>query len=371
MWVLVACLAWAPRDGPYKYMGFDAKLETGVEHTSTKQMCGPGPNVDLPTNLIYVKTYKTGSSSFGGVLRRIGCRHDFEDVNVDGVARLANTGRKIHSFLGQHISRAGLQDLLTCHGTCATKRPQAGWVSIVRAPGDRCLSAFYHHELGVRMQDTPDAKVKWLHREDCSHGQVRQLQAKPHATVAQTFHAYDFVAVLERFDESMLVMKHKYHLTLVDILYLRAKDSENSKRASRFAEHPPIEHEDLSVQHAHWALSSSPDAELHELANAALDREIRQIDALNGLGAFAADFAEYQEMLAVAEEHCRKHFWDSLLWADNGGGQQCLYDLSRQQGWETGAAQAQQRAERLAAHVRELAASMGTKLLQRPRLLRH
>lgn len=118
---------------------------------------------------------------------------------------------------------------------------------------------------------------------------------------------YNFIAVLERLDESLVVLQMLLGLTTKDILYTRARSSGTFSngwkgRPCFFISHSFLTDgmKDFFVSEE-WEKTIQHDLMLYEAANASLDRTI---DAL-GRKEFKSKLLAFQQGLTVAAENCR------------------------------------------------------------------
>lgn len=280
----------------------------------------------LPGKIVFVKTYKTGGSSWGGVMRRVGCRHGYGGVFENNAQRpLAGQ----HAVFANHITRQALDHRVS------VAAQSGAWVTILRGPAERCMSWVYYRlsqrkASAVNRATLEQQKLLLMQAPECRNFQTKQLQRFAGQTPEQVLAAYDFVALTERFDESLVLLKHLWGLTLADLLYLRSKDPETGSMAKSYT-HTPIEQETARVQQAYANLASANalDKRLHALAGAKLDRRKAAIPG------FAAEVKRFQAMLQEAEEACRDD-WQvgrECMWGDNGCAQPCINRLAAQRGW--------------------------------------
>ena len=108
----------------------------------------------------------------------------------------------------------------------------------VREPAARALSAWTHFIWDRKVRPAENISL-WV--QPPARELVRALSMSsnymlsymcPHALlqasrnpVAECFALYDFVGVAERFDESLVVLRHKLRVSLLDLMYIPAKVS--------------------------------------------------------------------------------------------------------------------------------------------------
>lgn len=146
---------------------------------------------------------------------------------------------------------------------------------------------------------------------------------------AEALNAYDFVLVLERFDESLLALQQVLsdkglNVTQVDLLYVKARESGASYGDTTLPAHPDFRDEPMEVRSALLSqMALSADLRLHSEAN-------RRLDAFNiSLKALQT----FQYKLRMVERICRPFAFQDCLWNDHGCGQTCLDEVARVMAW--------------------------------------
>ena len=138
---------------------------------------------------------------------------------------------------------------------------------------------------------------------------------------------YDFIAVTERMNESLLVLMHLWGLRMQDVLYLSAKDTSKS---AFYAEHGLSDKPDAQSARTRAYLGgdafrrlNARDLELYEIANRRLDELVSRIPGFDALlerfGAALAAAAERCEMSTGSREDC--------VWRDGGCAWACIERL--------------------------------------------
>lgn len=203
---------------------------------------------------------------------------------------------------------------------------------------------------------------------DTSDLNLSMSQSKHEA--ARMVEDYDFIGIADRFQDSMLVLKHILGVRICDILYLKSKDSsdfEKEQQCEKEAKEALLEERpELKVQgdkavkkvlhkgkltnpktmKKHKRITEEPEA-VQRLANStkfhdanAADFELMRLvgDRLDyviehaiGRERFEAERALYDEMLAASVGTCGleaqgKCIWDKqqCLWRDGGCGYKCM-----------------------------------------------
>lgn len=298
-------------------------------------------------NIIYVKVPKAASSTSGGIFRRV----------ADQTGR-AGARQGIYDFEEQpgvwahHLPYVELRDRLQQH-----LRLPYFLATFVREPADKAISLFMHfHVSRERKEDEPleqprpEELVKFLQTvADAEADYMCDLRHFEH--VKRTLdgglgiiHAaqgcltsFDFVGVVERYDESLVVLKNMLNVSLKSLLYLPSKvsykinntaaslDVKSSSQDSThhaFVPHLPLDQQPPTVQRyvrEEFPKKNRVDFALYQAANQRLDEQI------SGLGGrFGADLKAFQALMKMARERCANKTtteWKEAgecYWNDNG-----------------------------------------------------
>jgi Galactose-3-O-sulfotransferase len=291
-----------------------------------------GPSVQhTPSRngLLFVKPYKTASSTAVGVHLRVathlakqqqqgipsefmhGNRWEMCKVRFDhAVASRMRYGERIRGG-GQPV----LSSLL--------------W-SIVRDPTSRAVSQYYHFVVGRHNVPATDDTFRaalshpsavaprnyYLRILTLADGGYKRLGLRPPASVEDAIpviqgivEGYDFLAVTERFDESMVVLQLLTSASLASVMYLPAKrgggyDDGGGKRSCvRIPSHPANLTPGMAkyLESSHWRAKVQYDQLLFRVANRSLDRTI---DETIGRPVFERQLAKYVKAQRLASERC-------------------------------------------------------------------
>jgi len=140
------------------------------------------------------------------------------------------------------------------------------------------------------------------------------------------FKKYDFVGVVERFDESLVVLQLLLGLESSDILYFavnrkeqwyRRKIGRNNATCLKpfdweldLAVEPPVSQ--YLIQSKEWHSQNYGDYLLYHAANLSLDKTILKI----GLDLFSQELKKFRQLMKLAEEKCSPVFPCSANGAD-------------------------------------------------------
>ena len=210
-------------------------------------------------SLVYVKIPKTGSSTSAGVTRRIGAHW-----GLHGVSNGSEAGCAYAEALARTVRRAPQTAPLVYANHCrppydSTGRVQTGAVdrliarlnrsrtfvwTVLRDPAARCMSAFYHfrvlnkgvsatshHKVTYAKQSCINNQWRWMRsplgRPKCAPLPAWDVRARNESwerrSVRCALDRFDFVGVVEHFDESMVQLALAARTTLSSVLYAPAK----------------------------------------------------------------------------------------------------------------------------------------------------
>jgi hypothetical protein len=286
------------------------------------------------TNLVFIKVEKCSSSTAGGIVRRIAAHYNLHGYRSSNWINIEPGVWAHHSqfrSLEKKISNLTLPHFL---------------LSVVRAPAERCLSAFYHFQVTRRgIKSTPNEKIKALRR--CRDFIFNYIRTDKNSDDEKNFHFikknYNFIGLTERFDESMIVLAYKLNLTMNDILYIKSKDS-NSSAIDQFSGHAYQPHSTLLneevevkefINSDEFRRNNFRDFELIKHVNKVLNKQIRKI----GKQKFSRLLLEYQRLLGRANDLCSSPILaqyhnavditnvTDCYWRDNGCFYKCLDEI--------------------------------------------
>jgi Galactose-3-O-sulfotransferase len=299
-----------------------------------------------PTNrgFLYVKPYKTGSSTTSGVHLRIArnvakrrtkvnttmcaTRHDHGPDYYPGYTLFRNRIRK-KSFL---------------------------W-TILRNPTKRAVSQFFHFEVSRnKIEPTDQNFVSFLRTKDPMEDYyLRTLypqrkfdrQSINPITAANTIlRSYNFIGITERLDESFVVLMMILKLKIADILYLSAKTKggyddaggRDSKTCTYIWPSFVSPGVDKFLSSKEWRNTTRYDTLLYEAVNRSLDMTI---DSL-GRDRFDRKLRKFQRAQQVAHTKClpttifpcdatgiyNREETTDCIWKDSGCGATCLDEVA-------------------------------------------
>lgn len=284
------------------------------------------------TNILFVKTVKTGSTTTAGIVRRIAYYHGLHGAKVGytnfplplDTAKITAEPGIFCDHREWYQSEPMLQDL---------RRPTFVF-TIVRDPVLRSISNFQYaiHKNGHNAMYEPPEYLKpyprshseWEQRflefvkrqsKHCQYHYIKNNRAKEELgwSGAQVAEIYDLVMVLERYNESVVVLKNMLNgVSFGDVLYAL-----NSKYFGYEWGGDPLSQEAIDNVKAHF--SDSKDYEVIARANELLDEKISRIPN------FKSQLFTYTSLLKSAEKICtEKSPRSDCLYEDQSCGNQCL-----------------------------------------------
>jgi len=187
--------------------------------------------------------------------------------------------------------------------------------SVIRDPTKRAISEFFHFSVSVHLKDPTDRIFQQeLSAPFFNNYYIRDLAlrqtptpAKYEQTVKEIIDGYNFIAITERLDESLVVFKMLLHLELEDILYVRERSQ------GSFSNGPPLTRPCLYVWPSFvtkgmkaffaskkWENQVKGDYMLYEAAKKSLDLTIERLGRVR----FEGELARFKAALKTAQEVC-------------------------------------------------------------------
>lgn len=289
--------------------------------------------------LLFLRNMKTGSSTLGGITIRIArsmarfvpnITTDLCKVRFDHTpARLLHYGQR--------------------------DQQQSFLFSFLRNPKDRVLSEFFHFGVSrFKNEPTFDNFKNYLNSRyflnnyflwDMGFGNFNGSKAtwmRKKQVAHDIIHGYDFIGLMERMDESLVVLKMLLNLQFNDILYLSAKGNGGFDDGAYKGKCHYIVPSYISPAMKEffdgpiWEQWSDGDTWLYNAANHSLDLTIQAL----GNQEVKRQVVEYQRLQKIAKERClpttiqpctsdgvyHKNNHNCLFW-DSGCGYECLDSL--------------------------------------------
>jgi hypothetical protein len=284
----------------------------------------------------FMKEMKTGSSTVAGVHLRIShnvalrqgskysiCKSRFDHALAIQLkyARRSNDESFLWTVLREPTTRATSQFF---HFAVSREKVE---------PSDKNFQAYLEHPMFT------DYYIKSLSME--SHFTNKTMEVK--TSVGNVLKDYDFIGIMERMDETLVVLSLLLDLPLTDVLYLKAKgsggfdDGRHGKRCVYIV--PPYVSPTMAAYLASpkWKNRIRGDDYLYRLANQSLDRTIEAL----GTDLVARKVEEYIRLRSLADKECsdkvsypctssgeRVKTISGCLWQDSGCGTPCLDNVT-------------------------------------------
>lgn len=261
-------------------------------------------------NLVYIKVHKTGSSTLGGVMRRIAARRGLAGVNKNNACT-----RKLipePKACANH-ARAALLN------TKSSLSLPVVHITSIREPVARALSYYYHLEVNVRGKRNRSADVIGALKRLDGGWQWNYINYGKSLSAESIVAQYDVIVVTERMLESLVVFKYALGLpSWCDLVFISAKVRLRNPDVPLAKQPEAVRAYAASPK---FRRKLGPDLRLHAAASAALDRWIRHI----GHGEFARQLAVFGRMLNATQHRCQDSDarW-ACYWGDNGCHYPCL-----------------------------------------------
>lgn len=312
----------------------------------------------LLVGLLFVKNYKAASSTGAGITQRmahtVGATQLLKEERSADAAVCSN--RASHSFAeeGDHTQPRDFHQSLL-------------W-TIVRHPASRVRSGFFFFRAGPKQAATEanlrayaasekSAQTKYLDTSSSTstststyHKNAWDSSVAPNEAAARlqifVLGAYDFVAVQERMDESLVVMKLLFHLGDWDVIVLSAKRSGSyaPNPVGKCTIVPPATNTNVNVTTNNTYLTTDFERDnydylLYAAANKSLDltmnalgreRVEQEVDKHQRLQRLAEATCQNEALFPCSAEGKRQNSKESCYHQDWGCGYRCLDRLQSQ-----------------------------------------
>lgn len=196
-------------------------------------------------------------------------------------------------------------------------------ISLLRNPTKRAMSQFFHFRVSEEGTQPTDARFQsYLHNgtRRLSNYYVRDLAMHPlhglqelnnyDTLVQDIIDEYDFIAITERMDESLVVLKMLLDLDYGDILYMSAKSAGSftaagggpNQKARCIYIVPSFTTPGMKEFFAsnYWKRYIAADLALYQAANASLSKTIESL----GRDEFEQQLATFQRVKELAQQTC-------------------------------------------------------------------
>ena len=322
----------------------------------------------LQEGFFFLKTHKTGSSTGAGIHLRIAQRVAARKTNkqsMDASTR-KHGNATLPSTTNFPMCRSQFDHSTARKMKYASRRPETSFLwSILRDPTERAISQFFHFEVSRRMVEPTEENfqnfllskrartngyyLRTLSFRDFPTNKTALKQARIVSKIVQEIiDGYNFIAIMERMNESAVVLQMLLGLSTIDILYLNAKGSGGYDAGGYQGKCTHLKPKNVTLamrQFLHesplWQARIKWDEVLYQAANESLDMTIQALGKQN----FQRELRKFENALEQAQLQCANKvtFPCSLdrdgaspllrdqtdcLWKDSGCGGQCLDSVS-------------------------------------------
>jgi Galactose-3-O-sulfotransferase len=224
--------------------------------------------------------------------------------------------------------------------------------TVLREPTKRAISQFFHFQVSREKVEPSDTNFQKYLAESLFDNYYLQSMSMEYLfrqdynieeVIAKVLRDYDFIGILERMDESLVVLSLILNVPITDVLYLKAKGSGgfDDGRYNRKCTYiiPPYVSPSMQSYFLSrtWKDRIFGDDYLYELVNKSLDLTIDEI----GKDLVMQRLIEYKQLQKIAEDVCSDEALfpcDSggqanpkapgCLWKDSGCGHDCLDNIA-------------------------------------------
>lgn len=265
-----------------------------------KELMGRDKNSPSSDGLLLVRIPKTGSSTMGGVAARMAhaMTKKYTSRNNDTTANTTVCkSRLTHSWSVMHLRRMR---------TFSNRNYQKSFLwTMLRDPAQRAISGFYFFDVSKNGVNPNDA-IQTLQKKPPNH-LLKWVGAKNDtpAGIQQVLHDFNFIGLLERLDESLVVLQLLLELQPQDILYLNAKRSgeydisNQCRRTPQSVVTPELAHYLSSDE---WFHHNRGDYLLYHAVNKSIDFTI---ESVIGRDVFEQALQTFLQIKAHADKHCQ------------------------------------------------------------------
>jgi hypothetical protein len=311
------------------------------------------------TGFIFVKPFKTGSSTASGVNLRIARNVARRLGSADDKSSKVNNGNA--TSVGEWEICKARSDHVPAHLAFRTRDRGLSYMwTILRDPTSRVVSQFFHFEVSRKKVEPTDANfinyvrtVQVLTRDYYYY--ALWLRGYPKDTDNrktlgnQIMLDYDFIGTMERMDESIVVMSMLLGIPVSDVMYLKAKghggyDDGGGREGGKICTYiwPSFKSTGIKefLRSEEWKNFSHWDRVLYDTADRSLDLTIDRL----GRDKVATNVALFRRLQERGHADCLQRttfpcseggdysYQNDCLWNDSGCGCECLDEVAAAEG---------------------------------------
>lgn len=290
--------------------------EPGPPKPAAFHMASPLATETQDFNIIFIKLHKCASSTTAGVVRNIASRRQMAGAIT------------VWDFDGEPGAFSNHQDAREVMPYVRQLALPSFVLSFIRHPRERAISRWNHRAFAESIPHTDSHRIHYLKGivNEMANYLSETTPVRSSSDIDAILDSLDFVGITERYDESLIVLKHLLDLDYFDLLYLPSKVSGDEllhpgRVGEKFRE---FSVEVQSFFNTSFAEANALDLELFDKANLRLNEEILRI----GVG-FHRELREFQSLLAEVRSACTAEQARKCLWWDNGCGIECFDEVEQ------------------------------------------
>lgn len=292
---------------------------------------GIWPERRVTCNIIFIKVPKCGSSTNGGIARRIG-RH----YKLGGVFEYDSEEFQKSHLCRVHANHVAANEILGKMFQNSEPRNNTNLYTFLRDPGKRALSEYFHFQVSRGISGISDSVIIPALNE--TRNKIFHY-IKPYTNTDESgegirsiLETYDFIGLVEREEESLVAMKILWNLNMRDILFINSKSSGSYDDTGHFIYPATISPKTESFIAEGFREKNLIDFQLYEEVHRKLDATIKRLGS-----SFHIELKNFQSIRRRAEEKCQgipnfdrvtgrptNPADRNCLWNDNGCAYTCL-----------------------------------------------
>ena len=292
-------------------------------------------NTQSRIGFLYVRPLKTGSSSMNGAVIRA----------AQQLAKRENYGFEICKLRIFH-------GFASTYGYVQRDKDKSFLYSSLRDPTKRAVSRFFFAQVSRRKVEPTDLKFIGFLKAMFQSSYLKSLSMMPyHDTpehyqrdVRHVLEDYDFIAVTEQMDESLVVMQMLLGLETTDMLYFAVKTNGGYDDGGTNMGCTYIQKSILTdgmreyLKSDDWKTRTRSDYMLYEAAKKSLHLTIDHL----GRDKFNKNLEDFRQAMVEAKAKCdglvkfpcapdgSRNSHTDCIWEDSGCGQTCLNDVTKE-----------------------------------------